>query len=79
MNSGENTDDLLALGGLLAFLRQGIKIVSFFSQQPFANQPLDDIKHGRTRFRIVAARFKQLVEIECVPAPVGKAAEHFPG
>lgn len=61
---------LLLRRGLFAFFSQRIEVVSLFIQQTFANQPFDNIKHGRARIGIISTGFKQLVQIERLLTPV---------
>lgn len=61
---------LLLRRGLFAFFSQRIEVVSLFVQQAFANQPFDNIKHGRPRIGIVPTSLKQLVQIELLLTPV---------
>ena len=64
---------LLLRHGLFAFFSQRIEVVSLFVQQTFANQPFDNIKHGRACIGVVPTGLKQLVQIERFLAPVCKA------
>jgi len=70
---------LLLRRRLLAFVSQRVEIVSLFAQQTFASESLDDIKHGRSRVRIVSPGFEQLVQVECFFSPVREAPQNFPG
>jgi len=69
--------DLVLPGCKFAFFSQRIKIVSFFRQQTFGHQLLNDIEHSRSGFGIIAAGLEQLVQVEGLLLPVCKTSQYF--
>jgi hypothetical protein len=61
----------------LSLLRQRIEIVSQRLKQPFFYQLLYDIKDPGARFWIVAARFKQRVQVQRVFFPRRKTSQYL--